>query len=216
MKTNVQSHNTGLSPALKELLLPGVAQSFIDLTLAGVLLMILKINALWAYFTTGVLAGTQTDIGEIINQKAQGLHRFLDSISQGRFLQIVFWLFIGCIVYLLIWFTRSLFTNIRNDMIADEYVHPGGYNRAVYWESIIARKGFFACILIILIAFTIAGFKIAILLAQTSISDVESLGSAHSLFKMVSAVFITAVMIHIFNILARLLGRAWNLIYTDL
>src|SRR4029078_6254395 len=197
MKTNIKSHNTGLSPGIKELLIQSSAQVLLYLTVALLLLVFLKIKGLWTYFTTGVLAANQSDISDIINEKAQGLHRFLDSISQGRFLQIMFWLFVGCIVYLLIWFFRSIFTNIRNDFVADEYVPPGGYNRTVYWESILARKAFFACILAILIGYTIVGLKIAILLAQIGMDNIEGFQAGHSLIQIISPLGVTALMIHI-------------------
>jgi hypothetical protein len=216
MKTDTKSHNTRSDIALKELLIPSAAQIWLDFTIAVVLLALLNIRGLWAYFAHGILDASQSDVSDIINQKGQGVHNFLDTISKGRFLQIVFWLFVGCVVYMLIWFVRSFFTNIRNDIVADEYMHPFTYNRNTYWQSVIARKLFFVSILVIFIGFTITGFKLALVLAGLTYSSIEAHDSAHSVVQVLGSIIVTALLIQIFVILLRLLSRSWKLIYTDL
>jgi hypothetical protein len=216
MKTETKSHNTRSDLALKELLIPSGPKVWLDVTLAVLLLILLNVRGLWDYFTTGVLDADQTDVSDVINDKAQGLHHFLDRISQGRFLQVVFWLFVGCVVYMIIWFVRSIFTNIRNDFVADEYVHPISYNRNIYWESVIARKLFFVSVLVVFIAYVIIGFKLALVLASLCYNAIVNHELSHTLIVITSSIVVTALMIQILTVLMHLLGRAWKLIYTDL
>jgi hypothetical protein len=216
MKTETQSNNTRYALGIKDLLVPTGPQLALDFVLAFLLLTLLKIRGLWAYFTQGILDASQSDISDIINQKAQSFHHFLNSISQGRALQIVFWLFVGCIVYIFIWFIRSLITGVRNDMIADTYVHPFSYSRSVFWQSVISRKLFFVAMTGIFIAYLVTGVKLAIALANLCYSSIESSNYSSAILRVAISLIITAVLVQIFIILLRLLGRAWKLIYTDL
>jgi hypothetical protein len=216
MQRDIHSYNSSIGPSLQQFLLPSLPKLLLELLIGAFLLTALNIRSIWTYFTSGILATTQFDLGDLINQKARGLHDFLNNISRGRFLQIVFWLFVGCIIYLLIWFIGNLITNVRNDIVADEYMHPAAYNRKNYWESVIARKIFFWCIVVVLIAYISAAFRFCIALAKYCNSALINFSWSRSLVVVVASIVITAILLQLLTILARIVANSWQFIYRDL
>jgi hypothetical protein len=216
MYKQIKSNNTRLGLTFWKLLFPSELQTFLDLLLGLLLLIILNAKGLWNYFTNGFLAAQQSEVSDIITQKVQGIHHFLDTISKGRFLQIVFWLFVGCVVYLLIWLSRSMLTNIRNDIVADEFTHPESYSRIGYWGSVLAHKLVLICIFVVLIVYFFAGFRLVSLIAKWAYTALENFQALRTSAEILGAVLATAFLLQILFALIRIFTNSWKFIYKDL
>src|SRR3989304_6589736 len=144
MKQALQSHNSSPWPIVKQLLVPSLPKVLLEVLAAVLLLALLNGRGIWNSVNSGSLVASHRDVGDIISENALSVYNFIDSFASGRLLQAAFWIFVGCTAYILIWLVGNILYNIRNDVVAGDYVHPRTYNRLVYWESILARKFLFS------------------------------------------------------------------------
>src|SRR4051812_48340303 len=119
MQTEIQSHNSSnfIGATNKQLLLPSGSQILLYFLVSILILIVLSINKTWDYLNQVVLV-PQGGLDSIIAKNFPSVHKFLNYISQSILLQVVFWVTVGCAVYVLIWFAKNIFINIRNDMVA--------------------------------------------------------------------------------------------------
>lgn len=213
---NIRSYNSRPFAALKQVLVPTGPQLLLDFIIAILILLLLNGRAIWHYFTRGISDESQVELGDLINEKLPALHQFLENLSHGRFVQIVFWLFVGCVVYMLIWLIGNFITNIRNDIVADEYLHPKFYNRAGYWGSVVARKGLFACIVVIYLAYIYAAVKLLALLAGLCYQSFLDFQWAQTMATLGGAIIASAITIQILFFLSGLVVNTWRVVYRDL
>ncbi|MBA3757380.1 hypothetical protein H0X09_00735 [Candidatus Saccharibacteria bacterium] len=215
MKSNTRSYNSRLNTSLSQFV-PDGTQIFLDFIVSILLLATLNARAIWHFFTTGITADSQLDLGSLISEKAPAIEGVLGNLAHGRFIQVLFWLFVGCIVYILIWIVGNFFTNIRNDIVADEYLHPTSYKRAGYWGSIFSRKIFFVSILVILAAYIYSGLKLVATLADLTYLAFKDFEIVLSSLKLVGYLVTTAILVQIFFVLTGIATKTWKLIYKDL
>lgn len=215
MENNIHSYNSRTSATLK-LLIPGTPQILLDLIVGILVLLALNARAIWHYFTRGITDDSQVALGSLISEKLPFLADLSDRLSQGRFVQVVFWLFVGCVVYMFIWLIGNFITNIRNDIVADEYLHPKYYNRAGYWGSVMAHKMMFICTLFILIAYIYAGAKLLALLAGQCYQTLLNFSWLRSPIILIAAVLVSALVIQIFFFLLGFVRNTWRIIYRGL
>ena len=142
MENQQLSYNSRVKPSLRRFLVPGAADIALYLFMSLVVLLLVNARAIFNYFSSNNLTGQS--IGDIIDRKAKNFQSIWAQISQGRILQIIFWALVGIFIYITVWFIRNILLNIRNDIVADEYVHPLSYKRSKYWHTVIGRKIFLA------------------------------------------------------------------------
>jgi hypothetical protein len=179
------------------------------------MLIILNIKKLWDYLNITVLA-PQGGLDKIIAEKAPALHNLLNSLFQSVALQFLFWLFIGCVIYIFIWFAKNIVINIRNDLVADRFLHPLNYQRYKYWESVISRKVFFWISIAVLAIYIISCYRLVVSLAASCYNQIEHFHSWSSLAVISEAVLATTGIIYILVLLLHLVINTWQLIYKDL
>lgn len=216
MENKIHSYNSRTSAALKQLLVPGAPQLLLDLTLGILILLVLNSRAIWHYFTRGITADSQVELGSFIDERAPFISDFLDRLSRGRFVQVVFWLFVGCVVYMIVWLIGNFITNIRNDIVADEYLHPKFYNRAGYWGSVVAHKVMFVCTVFILAAYIFAGAKLIVLLADQCYRALLQFDLIRSPAAIIISILVSALIIQILFFLLGFVRNTWRIIYKDL
>ena len=216
MTTHPRSHSSRTSGDIKQLLIPPTSQLLLNLVLAALILLALNARAVWHYFTRGINENSRVELGDLIQAKAPALYDFVDSVTHGRLVQILFWLFVGCIVYLIIWSIGNFFTNIRNDIVADEYVHPSSYDRTDYWSSVLARKVVLACTIFVLVAYTYAGAKLIILLADLCYRSVLEFSWLDTTITFAGCLIATTLVLQIFAFLWRFVINSWGIVYRDL
>lgn len=212
---NVGSYISKSSDFIKKLIVPSLPQALLYLLVAVLLITFLNIRPIWNDFSQALLLQPQ-DFGGVISRQDEGINKIWYIFTQSNLLQIIFWALVGCITYLLIWFIRSIFINLRNDVVADEYVHPASYNREGYWESVMAHKVLFGSSIVILIAYLYANIKVQPLLAGVTYAAIKNFQLLPSTLQLIAVMVGTAFLLHIFVILARVTVNSWRFIYKDL
>lgn len=208
--TNTKSYNTivGLTP--KQYLLPGFVQIFLYLLLSLFVLMALNTRNIWHYFKdVTVLPNGSTDNSTDLANRGWHL------ISHGVWLQILFWVLVGCLVYIFIWFLSNLIANIRNDIVADQYKHPSTYSRLKFWESVLSRKVFFGFCVIVLIVYLWFFVLMANLLAKLCYSAFTNFGWLSSTGELLGAVISCAFLIYLLVLLVHITANSWRLIFKE-
>lgn len=214
MEKSEVSYNSRVKPSLRRFVLPGPADIALYLFMSLVALLLLNANPIWHYFSSHNLAGQS--LGQVIGQNAHGVQSFLAHVSQGRVLQVIFWALVGIFIYILVWFVRNILLNVRNDIVADEYIHPKGYSRSSYWHSVIGRKVFFGISLIVLIGYLYSLARLLPLLAKVCQDAVNNFSWSPSLVKLFGSWLAVAFLLYLLILLGRVSAIVWRLIYQDL
>lgn len=210
-KTNTKSYNTTVGATAKPYLLPGIAQILLYLLLSILLLLALNARNIWRYFSdTVVISQSQ------LEPSSSWISRTWDSVLHGIWLQILFWILVGCLVYIFIWFLSNIIANIRNDIIADDYKHPAFYSHYKFWESVLARKVFFGVSLTLLIIYFFFFARMTKLLAQLCYSAFSNFSWTSSLQSTVGAIISCAFLIYILILLLHITANAWRVTFKDL
>ncbi len=114
----IESHSSNIGITNKRFILPSGLQILLYLLISVLLLIVFNLLSLWRYLNNVVLA-PNGGLDGIIADRSSGLHQFLNAASQSLVLQILFWMCVGCLIYIFIWFLRNISTSIINDLIAD-------------------------------------------------------------------------------------------------
>lgn len=216
MNNQIRSYNSSVASELKSFL-PTTPQLLLDLLLGFLLLAFFNIRGLWRWFSTGGIGnGTQVDIGGLIHDRAHWMTDTYNSFTQGRGIQILIWIVIGCCIYLIFWFVSVLITNLRNDIVANEYVHPKTYKSSWFWGSVLQQKGFFLCMVILLVGYIYCSVKLLNYLANLSYHSVINFQLYPDLPILISSLLASAITVHVFFMVFQLTKNSWNYIYKDL
>lgn len=211
----MQSQNSKIGLTSKQFLLPSGIQLVLYVLISLLILLILNLKNAWDYLNHTVLS-PQGGLDKIIAQKSPELHKVLTSLSQSIILQVVFWVFVGCAVYVVIWFIRNVSINLLNDFVADKYVHPDSYHRAAYWGSILARKVFFWVSAIVLVFYLIAGARLLVYMSDLCYRFVINFHGLHSFWEIVQIIAATTGLIYLLILIIHVVVNSWRLIYKDL
>jgi hypothetical protein len=199
----------------KSLLVPSVSQFFLYFLIGLLVLIILNLGKAWSYLNDTVLK-PEGGLSSIINTNAPEAHNVLNSLSHSIILQVVFWVFVGCAVYIILWFFRNITINLLNDITADQYVHPASYKRYKFWSGIIARRIFFWLSAVILVLFTLASARTLLYLSNFSYDAVVNFQSLQSSIDIIGSLIATTAMIYVLVILVHIVINSGRLIYKDL
>lgn len=210
--TKITSHNSRPDGLARQLFLPDLAQISLYILSSILILALGNINAFWDYLNHDPI-GQQKAANIFIGEGGNG--GFLNNITQNRLSQVIFWILVGSVIYAVIWFLKNIVTNLHNDVIADEFVHPKAYNRAKYWESVISRKLLFTFICVVLIGFLYAAIKLLPSLSGIFFSAIYNFKFSN-LGDIAEAVLILAFLLHILVVLTRLTANSWRFIHADL
>lgn len=214
MRESILFYKDGSRPSLRELIFPSRHRVISELIIGTILLAFLNSRAIWSYLNSNHwLQSQQLDFGDILNAKIQHIYYYFSGLAGGRFLQIVFWLIVGCLIYLLIWFMINIITDIRNDIVADSYVHPRFYNRAAYWQSIIFDRILLVSIVVVFLVYIFLFLKFLPKLAKLCYEALQSFSLPHSPLVIVACIIGLAVLLQALGLLSRLLINAWKYIY---
>lgn len=212
MENNNRSHNSQLTITAREFLLPSWPKILLYLLVGSLLILLWNARQLWDQFNNNIEPGSSADVGHLISKHTT----WVDTLAGGRVAQIIFWAFIGCCLYICVWFATSIITNIRNDVVADEYIHPTGYSRAGYWHSIVARKIFLGMVVAVLIGFTILGLRLISVLAKLFYSAVKVFSFPAGAAEVIGSILGASLLVYCFILLAHIAVNAWRTVYSDL
>jgi len=196
-----------------DLLIPSPAHVFLYLLTSLILLFLLNIRAYWNYLNNDPI-GQKTAQNLLVTTNNSDSSLWSSFIS-GRIGQIIFWVVVGAAIYTVIWFIKNILTNLRNDVVADEFVHPRFYNRAKYWGSVLGRKIIFMSVFFILAAYSYVLVRFTFVLSKLFFSVIYNF-KFEDILPTIGPVVLMAFLIHVLVILARLAANSWHFISLDL
>ena len=208
------SHNSRFSISARQFFIPSRAQLFMYVLISSLLLVLLNGQTIWSKLKTNL----QADItfSDVIVGNAPFLQKVIDRLSHSRIPEIIFWLLIGCAVYIIVWFGHNITSNIRNDVVADSYLHPIKYDRRLFWQSIIARKILLFFSILVLIAYIIVGLKFLPIVAKFFYSAIDDFRLSPSVVEIIISVSIITFLLYLFILLVHLTINLWRLVYRNL
>jgi hypothetical protein len=212
MEKNSQSYNTtvlGLNPW--RFLKPGLPQLVLYLASTLILLLVFNLSRIWSLLTSG-----GTGLSEIAASNASGLYKAWHIFSNSNLIAGFWWGLLGCAIYLVIWFFRSLITNIRNDLVVANYVHPVTYKEYLFWRALILRKVFFGLSLLALLIYSFATLKTVAALANFSFWRIETGLNVIGYCQLAGIILVGMLLLHGFTLLMKLTLNFWQFIYRDL
>jgi len=218
MENNIESINSRTSrigSLSKRFLLPSGSQLLLYALIALLLIIILNAGRAWNYLNDTVLK-PEGGLDSIIATNAPAIHNVLNSLSQSVILQVVFWVFVGCVVYVIIWFIKNIAINLLNDFAADQYVHPTTYKSTRFWRSVAARRIFFWVSAVVLVLYLIAGTRLLVYLSDLCYRFIVHFHLVQSALQILQVVAAATGLIYILVILVHISVNSWRLMYKDL
>jgi hypothetical protein len=214
MESRIVSNNS-IGMTSRNVLVPSGSQFLLYFLIGFLLLIILNIKRAWDYLNQVVLK-PQGGLDNVIADKSPGIHKLLTSLSQSILLQVVFWVFVGCVVYVIIWFVKNIAINLLNDITADQYVHPKAYKRTKFWGSIFARRTFFWISAGILVVYLAVGARMLVYLAELCYDAITDFAPASSILQIAGSLIAATSAIYICVLLVHIAMNSWQLMYKDL
>lgn len=208
-----RSYNNRWSMSLRDFFLPNGTQISLYLLVSSLLLVLINAEAIWRKFSSYYL--DQASFGDAFAQSTPTITDFINKLQGSRIPLFIFWAFVGCSVYIFIWFIINIISNIRNDIVADSYLQPKNSSRRLFWESVIARKILLFFCIVVLAAYTLVGLKFLVVVADFFYSAID-------IFKYVSgakilvSVLIVSFLLYVFILLSHLTTNLWRLVYRSL
>ena len=193
---------------------PTITEVFVYLILGSAILVTINSRAIWRYFSDNVLSLNSANV-KLINSNSPTLEHITSFLTKSRLPLILFWAVVGLLVYLVIWFFHNIIQNLRNDFIVDSYVHPAGFNRGSFWEHALFRKLLFGFSVVVAIAYLILIWMLMAALGKECVALVVNYHPLHSLLYLALSGLASAVLIYIFVLLFRTVGRCWRFITSD-
>ena len=206
----IKSEKTKTEGFVRDYLVPSPLQAVVYLLVGVLLLTLIKARTIWETVGGSIL------IERTPNVETPASANIWGQISSSPLPQILFWGLVGMVMYAVVWFGWNVITNLRNDMAADEFVHPKGYNRSKYWKTVLARKAFFAASLILLAVYILALVKFIPVIADAAYADMDSFSLPTSVIGLLLYLLVIGTLIHFFVLLVRVVASSWRSIYKDL
>jgi hypothetical protein len=214
MEKNIKSSSSSLSDN-SNYLWPTIYQLVLYFLISFLVLLILNLKNMWTYLNDTVLK-PDGGLDSIIAQSAPGVHKVLNSLSQSIILQVIFWIFVGCAVYLLIWFIKNIAINLLNDITAGQYVHPKSYKGYVFWSGIFARRIFFWVSAAILLAYLAVGARFIGYLADICYQAILTFEPLQSSIDIAGSAILATALIYVLTLISHICVNSWRLMYKDL
>jgi hypothetical protein len=211
----IQSHNSESASLVRQLFVPNPVKILLYLLTGFITLAVSNIVNFWTYFYA--TPDGQKQVIDIFGggPGLQDQGGFFSTTLQGRLGQIVVWGLIGIGIYIAIWFIKNIITNLRNDVVADEYVHPHSYSRTSYWRSIAVRKGMFILIGGVLLGYMFLCYQLLPILSNIFFTAITNIDTGSGLNTLTTTVAV-ALMLHVLVVLIQLAIHSWRFISSDL
>jgi hypothetical protein len=195
--------------------LPTIYQIVLYFLISCLVLIMLNTGKAWDYLNNTVLI-PQGGLDSIIATNAPSLHTVLNYVSQSIILQVIFWVFVGSVVYVLIWFVKNIAINLLNDITADQYIHPKSYQRTKFWSSILARRIFFWVSAVIVVVYISVSMRFIFYLANICYEAIVKFHPVHSSLTILESALVITGVIYILVVVVHIVANSWRLLYKDL
>lgn len=204
-------YNSRPSLSLRQFFIPTLSQSSLYLLISSLVLILTNAHAIWKLFSNNYLA--KASFNEFVNQSAPSVTQHINKLQNSRLPLYILWGVIGCSVYIIMWFISTTAINIRNDLIADSYLHPKDYNRQKFWRSVIGHKTFLLFLSITLIAYVYTFVRFLGTTSKLFYSAIENFRLSPSVIEILLSIATMAILIHILIVLLHLVYNSGRDIY---
>ena len=213
---DIESFSSKTSHDPKTFFLPSSTQLFLYTIIGLILLVLTNAQAIWGYFNTKPLQ--REDLDFLFENRAEKLGQFINWLTDLQWLlQTLFWTVAGITVYLLVWIVSNVITNLRNDIVAGEYVHPPSYSNVRYWGSIIASKVFLFISSVILVTYTVVCLKYVLpYLSKLFYTAIFSFELPESLLELAISIIGVSAMLYVLALVSKIFINTWKFIYKGL
>lgn len=151
----------------------------------------------------------QYDLNQLVSEKFPVIDQLFSSPFAGKLTQLLFWAFIGSLVYMIIWLVRNYSLRTFEDLEASHFV--GKKSAAKGLSSSLAHHLFFACTLFFTLIYTAVGlYKIVPQCSQLFARALKNPTDITMYGWMIAGILITSVFLYGFVILGRLLRNSWR------
>ena len=205
------AHSSRASLSLRQFFIPTLSQSSLYLLISCLTLILINARAIWELFSNNYL--TNASFNEFVNQSAPGVTQQINQLQASRLPLYILWGLIGCSIYIIVWFISTTAGNIRNDLIADSYLHPIDYDRRGFWGSVIGRKAFLLFLSITLIAYVYAFVQFLGAISKLFYSAIEDFRLSPSVVEIVLSIAAVAILIHVLIVITHLVYNSGRQIY---
>lgn len=194
---------------------PSLEELLIYLLLGIVFISVLNIRALWEAINNSVQT-TYVDTSSLIDEKLLTFGDRLNGLLEGRPGQMLFWAVVGCLIYMLIWLAQNFYINLRNDVVADKYLHPKNYKSTNYWEGVLAHKIFFVSVVVVFFVYIYMSLTIFIpVLSKMFYFATFSFSVPDSVLQLIFIALGSSVLLYTFVFLAKLVAYSWRTVINN-
>jgi hypothetical protein len=215
MAFKIQSNSSHIGATNRQFIIPSGSQLLLYALISCLLLVILNAGRAWNYLNDIVLS-PQGGLDKLLSSNAPEIHKLVNAVSHSILLQVVFWIVVGCLVYIFIWFVKNIAINMLNDIAADQYVHPASYKRARFWESVIVRRIFFWTSAVILVFYSVAATRLLVYLANVCYRQILHFQFLQSSLEILESIAAVAGLIYVLILIVHIVMNSWRVMYKDL
>lgn len=211
-ETRIESYNSHLAHSVRNFFPPSWLEILIYFMVSAIVLCLLNYHV----FTNNIGLNSGVSQGELNSYLHSNFAHSTDFISkllQGRAGSLVFWAFLGSIIYMIVWVIQNLVINIENDVQASDFVGIKGHEakKQAYWHSVMSSKIFFVCASLAAITYAIGLFSFFLPVASRTFGlAIANFQSVKSTLSIVLVLIITTFLFYLFIFSMKVVARAWQ------
>ncbi len=208
-------NESSASQVFSSLSIPGALELVIYLLAGIIFVALVNIRALWNAINSSVQT-TYVDTSSIIDETLINFGDRLNGLLEGRPGQMLFWAIVGCLIYMLIWLSQNFIINLRNDVVADKYLHPNNYKSSSYWEGVLAHKIFFVTTVVVLFLYVFLSLTLFIpILSKIFKNATFSFSVPSSIIQLVLITLLSAIMLYLAVFIVKLVAYSWRAVINN-
>jgi hypothetical protein len=215
VKNKELSYNSAGQRVIGGLRKPSIADAVIYFIAGALFISAINYRDVWSVINNSVQTKV-VDTSALIDDKLAGVGDRINHLLDGRVGQMIFWAIVGCFIYMLIWLIQNTLINLRNDVVADQYLHPKSYKRSGYWEGVIAQKIFFVALVVSFFIYIFLSYSVFVpILSQIFYVTIFGFEVPGSILLLSLVFLLSAIMIYTFVLLTKLLINSYQTIVNN-
>ena len=209
------SYNTASQHVIGGLSRPTLVEMFLYLIIGIIFISVINFGTLWSAINNTVQTKA-VDTSTVVDEKLIDFGDKLNSLLDGRTGQMLFWAVVGCLIYMFIWLAQNTVINLRNDVVADKYLHPRSYKSSSYWESVVAHKIFFGTLLIGFLTYVYLSLVLFLpILSQAYYIATFKFEFPSSILQLITVYVLSGLLIYIFVVLGKIVIYSYQAIVNN-
>lgn len=208
----LHSHSSDLDKTLRRFFIPSLVDFIVYLVLGAILLLVLNHQAISNLLHADTL--TPTDVAHLVfSTRFELIGTALNHPIFGRLSLLLFWAFIGCVTYMVLWLVQYLLTTAREDYVeGQQYVHPKTFNKSSYWQSIIAHNIFLFSAIVVFLGFAYLSLRMFLpMLSKLFYVGLLTAPALVGFADLILSILLISFVLYFSQMLWRVLRSAWHM-----